>query len=756
MAAKPAVKTERVSVTVDGVVQGVGFRPYIHTLARRHSLAGFVRNRSGQVQIEVEGDEGAVRRFLEELPKNPPPLAVIRTVSTGTLAPRGGQAFEIQESERGGSTGPQIAPDIGICDDCRRELFNPADRRFRYPFINCTNCGPRLTIVRGAPYDRELTTMAGFRMCERCAAEYHDPADRRFHAQPIACADCGPRLRALDGGGRVLTVDDPLGWFAALLKTGAIGALKGLGGYHLACDAANERAVTQLRARKHRDEKPFALMVGSVAEAEQLCEIDDAERALLTSPRKPVVLLRRRPSTSMAASVAPGNPCLGLMLPYTPLHELLLRSVPGPLVLTSGNRSDEPIAYEDDDALRRLAGIADGFLAHDRPIEIRCDDSVTRAVDGIELPLRRSRGDAPLPLPLPFEVRTPTLAVGGHYKSTFALGRDRSAFLSHHIGELDDLEAYRAFEREIGHYRALFQIEPRRVAHDLHPDYASTRLAQQLGLERIVVQHHHAHLAACMAENGLGGDVLGVTFDGTGYGDDGTLWGGEFLIGGYKAVRRAARLRPVPMPGGEQSIHEPWRMALAHLVGAGIDAGPFERNLNPEAVRVVRRMIERSFNAPLTSSAGRLWDAVAALAGVRREARYEAQPAIELEWLARESDDPGRYEVELIGKDLLEIDPRPMIRAIAAETVAAPVIARRFHTTMVDVVARTCHQLRELGAPRTVVLSGGVFQNALFLHETTFRLTREGFEVYRHQRVPPNDGGLSLGQLAVAAAREGD
>ena len=750
------MKTERVSVTVEGVVQGVGFRPYVYGLASRHALGGFVRNRSGQVQIEVEGDEGAVRSFLEELPKNPPPLAVIRAVSTGLLAPRGERAFEIQGSDRSGTAGPQIAPDIGTCDDCRRELFSPADRRFRHPFINCTNCGPRLTIVRGAPYDRELTTMADFRMCARCVVEYGDPADRRFHAQPIACPDCGPKLRAVDARGRTLTVDDPLGWFAALLKNGAIGALKGLGGYHLACDAANERAVAQLRARKHRDDKPFALMIAALEEAEQLCEIDDAERALLTSSKKPVVLLRRRNSTAIAASVAPGNPCLGLMLPYTPLHELLMRCVPGPLVMTSGNRSDEPIAYEDDDAFARLAGIADGFLSHDRPIEIRCDDSVTRVAGGTELLLRRSRGYAPLPLPLPLAVKTPTLAVGGHYKSTFALGRDRSAFLSHHIGELDQLEAVRAFEREIGHFRALFQIEPRRVAHDLHPDYASTRLALKLGLEPVAVQHHHAHLAACMAENGLGGDVLGVTFDGTGYGDDGTLWGGEFLVGGYKAVRRAARLRPVPMPGGEASIHEPWRMALAHLMTAEVDAGRFERGLNPEAVRVVRRMIERSFNSPLTSSAGRLWDAVAALAGVRVEARYEAQAAIELEWLARECNDLDRYEFELTGKDLLEIDPRPMIRAIAAETVAAPVIARRFHTTMVEAVARTCAALRDRGAPRTVVLSGGVFQNVLFLQETTLRLTREGFEVYRHQRVPPNDGGLSLGQLAVAAAREGD
>lgn len=750
------MKTERVSVTVEGVVQGVGFRPYVYGLASRHSLGGFVRNRSGQVQIEVEGDEGSVRRFLEELPKHPPPLAVIRAVSTGLLAPRGERAFEIQESDRAGAAGPQIAPDIGICDDCRRELFDPQDRRFRYPFINCTNCGPRLTIVRGAPYDRERTTMAGFRLCAPCVLEYGDPADRRFHAQPIACPDCGPRLAAVDGLGRGLTVDDPLNWFVALLKNGAIGALKGLGGYHLACDAANERAVAQLRLRKHRDEKPFALMVATLREAEQLCELDDAERALLASPRKPVVLLRRKPGRAVAASVAPGNPCLGLMLPYTPLHELLMRHVPGPLVMTSGNASDEPIAYEDEDAFRRLEGIADGFLTHDRPIEIRCDDSVTRAVGGTELPLRRSRGYAPVPIPLPFAIKTPTLAVGGHYKATFALGRDRSAFLSHHIGELDQLEAFRAFEREIGHYRALFQIEPRRVAHDLHPDYVSTRFAQDLGLERVAVQHHHAHLAACMAENGLTGDVLGVTFDGTGYGEDGTLWGGEFLVGGYKAARRAARLRPVAMPGGEASIHEPWRMALAHLVTAGADTGPFERGLNPEAVRVVRRMIERSFNAPLTSSAGRLWDAVAALAGVRSEARYEAQPAIELEWLARDCNDPDRYEFELGGKDLLEIDPRPMIRSIAAERAAAPVVARRFHTTMVEAVARTCVELRERGAPRTVVLSGGVFQNVLFLQETTLRLTREGFEVYRHQRVPPNDGGLSLGQLAVAAAREGD
>jgi hydrogenase maturation protein HypF len=600
--------------------------------------------------------------------------------------------------------------------------------------------------------------MTGFPMCGPCAAEYGDPANRRFHAQPIACRDCGPRLRAADAQGRALDPADPLAWFAELLRGGAIGAVKGLGGYHLACDATTDAAVARLRSRKHREEKPFAVMVAGLEDAERLCLLDDAEVRLLTSPARPVVLLRRRESIPIAPSVAPGNPCLGVMLPYTPLHELLLRLAAGPLVMTSGNQSDEPIAYEDEDALRRLAGIADGFLMHDRPIEIRCDDSVTRVVSGIELPLRRSRGHAPRPIPLPVACTTPTLAVGGHYKATFALGRGRSAFLSHHIGELDQAEAYRAFVREIAHYRSLFQIEPRRVAHDLHPDYASTRLAVELGLERVPVQHHHAHLAACMAENGLAGPVLGITFDGTGYGDDGTLWGGEFLIGGYRSVRRAARLRPVPMPGGEASIHEPWRMALATLTDGGIDPGFFEKTLDPQAVGVVRRMIDRSFNAPLTSSAGRLWDAVAALAGVRTTASYEAQAAIELEWLAQGSADEDCYEFGRSDDALMELDTRPLIRAVATDArngVEARTIARRFHTTVVELAAQTCVALRRRGAPEDVVLSGGVFQNALFLREVTFRLTREGFRVYRHQLVPPNDGGLSLGQLAVAAAQEG-
>jgi hydrogenase maturation protein HypF len=738
--------SERRAIHVHGVVQGVGFRPFVYGLACRLELGGFVQNRSGSVLIEAEGAADRLDLFLRQLANGPPPLARIEQISWQRLPPRGECHFRIEASETDAASAILISPDVTTCADCLAELFDPADRRYRYPFLNCTNCGPRLTIICGAPYDRERTTMACFAMCPACRAEYDDPANRRFHAQPTACPVCGPRLSA------------PLSDFVAALRAGYIGALKGLGGYHLVCDARNAPTVVELRRRKQRDEKPFAIMVRDMPALLSLCEVSTAEEELLRSPRRPIVLLRKRESADIAAEVAPGNPYLGVMFPYTPLHHLLCSELSDtPLVMTSGNRSDEPIVYEDADASKRLRGIADVLLTHDRPIHVRCDDSVTRVVAGRELPIRRSRGYAPQPVALPLACPCPLLAVGGQLKATFALGRERHAILSHHLGDLDHYDAYRAFERDIGLYEQLFAVRPERIVHDLHPDYASTRYAGQRAAadELIAVQHHHAHLASCLAEHGLDEPALGVIFDGTGYGSDGAIWGGEFLVGGYRAFRRAAHLRYVGMPGSERAIREPWRMALAHVLDAGLAADLLSCRIPALALRTCARMLERRLNTPPTSSMGRLFDAVAALAGLRDRVSYEGQAAMELEWLATGQPPAGAYPFELTAGEPVQIDTRPLIRAVAADVGRGEVaarIARRFHTTLVELIATVCGQLRQATGLTTVVLSGGVFLNALLTAEVEARLGEEGFRVYRHHLVPPNDGGLSLGQLAIAAA----
>ncbi len=757
---------ERRAIVVRGIVQGVGFRPFVYTLAVGLGLDGFVRNQTGTLHIEVEGERPALDRFLAELAGRPPPLAQIEHLSWERRPPRGEREFRIDASEADANGVVFISSDVAVCADCLAELFDPADRRYGYPFLNCTNCGPRLTIITGAPYDRSRTTMAGFPMCDACRAEYDDPTNRRFHAQPIACAACGPRLQLLDAAGKPVAADNPIAVFADALRAGKIGALKGLGGYHLACDARNAAAVAELRRRKHRDEKPFAVMVPDAAAAATLCEVGPAERELLRSPRCPIVLPRKRTALTVADGVAPGNPWLGVMLPYTPLHHLLLRAVGGaPLVMTSGNRSDEPIAYRDDEALEKLAGIADLFLVHDRPIHVRCDDSVTRVVDGAELPVRRSRGYAPRPIDLPFECRRPILAVGGQLKGTFALGRGRLAFLSHHLGDLDHYDAYRAFEKDVVLYQDLFGVAPNTLAHDLHPDYATTRYARERaareGAGLLAVQHHHAHMAACMAEHGLVGPVIGVTFDGTGFGTDEAVWGGEFLTGDYRNFRRAAHLRYVGLPGADQAVREPWRMAVAHLADAGVNSPSLRARNLLSNLRLIEKMLERRLNTPWTSSAGRLFDAVAALAGVRDRVSYEGQAAIELEWLAEQTAPDGAYPFDLsIPADgafqaPLVVDTRPLIRAVAADVekgTGPAVIARRFHATMVDLIAAVCGRIRKDAGLSVVVLSGGVFLNALLTREASARLGGDGFRVYRHRLVPPNDGGLSLGQLAVAAA----
>jgi len=754
---------ERRTISIHGVVQGVGFRPFVYGLASKVGLAGSVMNDAGSVMIEVEGETDDLDQFMDALQNHPPPLARIDRIEWRRQPALGERRFKINSSE---STQPRtifICPDVATCDDCLRELFDPTDRRWRYPFTNCTNCGPRLTIIQGAPYDRQRTTMSGFEMCPACRAEYENPLDRRFHAQPIACPVCGPRLTLRDKTGAPIYSDDAIAEIARALRQGLITAIKGLGGYHLACDAGNPTAVDELRGRKHRDQKPFAIMARDTDVVSRICHFDDQERALLQSPQRPIVLLRRRAGAGIADGVAPQNPRLGVMLPYTPLHHLLLAEMDGrPLVMTSANRSDEPITYEDEDALQRLAGIADLFLTHDRPIHVRCDDSVTRAMGKDESPIRRSRGYAPQPVTLPMQCPRPLLAVGGQLKATFALGRDRQAFLSQHMGDLDDLRTIQAFERDIALYRQLFSVEPRAIVHDLHPDYASTHYAlrqqKQTGIRCLAVQHHHAHMASCMAEHRLDDPVIGVIFDGTGYGTDGAIWGGEFLVGDYRGFRRAAHLRYVRMPGGDKAIREPWRMALAHLLDAEVDPAPLDNRIDRTALRLARTMLHRDLNSPRTSSVGRLFDAVASIAAVRDTVSHEAQAAMQMEWLATDTAADENYPFEIqpaaSANEPAIVDTRPLIRAAAADArrgLPAALIARRLHSTLVQIILDTCRHIREQVKLNKVVFSGGVFMNALLTLEAEQRLAGGGFAVFRHRLVPTNDGGLSLGQLAIAA-----
>jgi len=748
-------------------VQGVGFRPFVYGLATRLGLSGHVGNDADGVFIEVEGPPGLVAEFLARLEAEPPPLARIERIRSAGITVTGGSGFAIAPSPAGGSRNTLVSADSATCADCLAEMRDPGDRRFRYPFINCTNCGPRFTIVRDVPYDRPATTMAGFGMCPACAAEYADPADRRFHAQPVCCPDCGPALRLLDGGGdpaageRVTgdpaagyrVTGDPLAGAAALLRAGRVLAVKGLGGYHLAVDAGSETATRTLRARKHREDKPFAIMVADVDAARQLCEVDQAAQTLLVSGQRPIMLLPRLPGAPVAEAVAPGSRELGIMLPYTPMHHLLLSEAGRPVVLTSGNMSDEPIAYQDADAMTRLAGIADDFLVHDRPIHMRTDDSLVRVFRGREMVLRRSRGYVPTPLPAgPFT--RPVLGCGAELKNTFCLGKDSHAFVSHHIGDLENYETLKSFTSGIEHFQRLFDVRPAVVAHDLHPEYLSTKYALDLpDVELAGVQHHHAHIASCLADNCHDGPVIGVAFDGTGYGLDGTLWGGEFLLADLASFTRAGYLEPVPLPGGAAAIRQPWRMAAAYL---GSDAGDLDvARRHASQWDAVVALGRSGLNSPLTSSAGRLFDAVAAMLGVRDEIRYEGQAAIELERLA----DPavtGSYPCRVTdGAELLVLG-RDLVYATAQEIrsgISSSVIAARFHNGVAEVIAGVCEEVRARSGRGVVALSGGVFQNVLLLTRTVALLEAAGFRVLTHSRVPPNDGGISLGQAVVAAAR---
>jgi len=767
----------RAAARVEGTVQGVGFRPYVYRLARELGLVGFVLNDARGVLIEVEGPGPAVELFFARLRPEAQPLAVLEHVAVEDQAPRGEHAFEIRESDRRELADAPVTPDSATCADCLHELTDPADRRYRYPFINCTNCGPRFTIVRAIPYDRPFTTMAAFRMCSCCQDEYDDPGDRRFHAQPNACPLCGPSVSLLDRDGRPVALDgglrDAVEAAATALLAGQIVALKGIGGYHLACRADDEPAVATLRARKHREDKPFALMAPDLAAVTRLVELDEAAQALLCSPQRPIVLARRRAGAAVAVarSVAPGAPELGVMLPYSPLHHVLLGDAGTTLVMTSGNVSDEPICFRDDEAIERLGAIADLFLIHDRPIQTRTDDSVVRVVSGAgrSAVMRRSRGYVPAGLPLPgLGTPRPLLACGAELKNTFCVAKGNRAWVSHHIGDLENLDTLRSFTDGIEHFERLFAVTPEVLAHDLHPEYLSTKYAlERSDVELVGVQHHHAHLAACLAEHGESGEAVGAIFDGTGYGLDGTVWGGELLLGDVAGCRRVGALWPVRLPGGAQAIRQPWRMACAWLTTLGGEPGGGGGQGSPEIPgpltgRVDRRTWERvsrlcrtGLASPVTTSAGRLFDAVGALCGLRTEINYEGQAAIELE-AACDPDERGSYPMPLARTDdgLLRIDARETIAAIAhdiARDEQVGAIAARFHTALAGATVRACTRAAAEHDTELVVLSGGVFANRRLLDATADGLLEAGLRVLTPQLLPAGDGGISYGQAAVAA-----
>ncbi|MFF6783434.1 carbamoyltransferase HypF [Streptomyces sp. NPDC012510] len=767
-------------ITVRGVVQGVGFRPYLYGLATELALVGHVTNTPEGVVVEVEGGASAVARFCDRIAVQAPPLARVESVQHHEMPLAGDTAFTILTSRTDGPAGTLVSPDTATCADCLTELADPTNRRYRHPFVNCTHCGPRFTIVTGLPYDRANTTMAGFAMCTDCAREYADPADRRFHAQPVACPACGPQVRLLadqgPGPGDVDAAADPVSEARALLARGAIVAVKGLGGYHLACDATNRTAVDLLRRRKARGDKPFAVMARTADEIRHLVRLLPEERSLLESRARPVVLLRRHPhalgNPSPVEAVAPGSPDLGVMLPYTPLHHLLL-GLPGDpegprlLVMTSGNVSGEPIVTDDTEALERLAHLADAWLTHDRPIHVPCDDSVVRVCDGQPLIIRRSRGYVPLPVPLPLPVR-PALAVGGDLKNAFCLGAGRRAWLSAHIGDMDDVATQRAFGHAEAQLQSITGVRPDILASDRHPGYRSAHWADRNAAHRTVVrvQHHHAHIAAAMAEHGLDGSrpVIGVAFDGTGHGDDGAVWGGEFLLADYDRFTRLGHLAYARLPGGDAAVRRPYRMALAHLWTAGID---WSADLACTAacprdeLRLLERQLERALNCVPTSSMGRLFDAVSSLAGVCHRAGYEAQAAVELEGAALHApaEDTTAYafalhEPEGGGGGAVRADPAPVLAAIVGDLragVGPALVAARFHRAVAGLVHRLCARARQKHGLDTVALTGGVFANTLLSSACAALLHEDGFTVLRHHLVPPNDGGLALGQLMVAA-----
>ncbi|HMD41557.1 MAG TPA: carbamoyltransferase HypF [Candidatus Acidoferrum sp.] len=751
----------RKAVDITGIVQGVGFRPFVYRLANQCDLSGFIANTPAGVSIEVEGVPEKVDEFLLRLPQEIPPLAKVTAIRSRDIDSLGERSFRIISTQLGQSANTLISPDIAVCEDCLQELFNPRDRRFRYPFINCTNCGPRFTIIRDIPYDRARTSMDGFRMCAACQAEYEDPGNRRFHAQPNACWDCGPQVQLLGAEGALIDIAEPIREAARLLQQGSIVAVKGIGGFHLACDAKNAVALERLREQKRRVEKPFAIMVPRQEIAEHFCLVNDLSRKQLLSIERPIVLLSSRFETSLASNIAPGNRFLGVFLPYTPVHHLLFNSGKfEALIMTSGNLSEEPIAIDNQEAIERLRGIADAFLVHNREIVRRCDDSVIRVAAGLPQQLRRSRGFVPVPVTIEHESQ-PILAVGAELKNTVCILRGAEAFLSQHIGDLENPESYNFFMEAVTHLQRILEVQPRIIAHDLHPDYFSTKWAlEREDLQHIPVQHHHAHIVSCMAENHLDGKVIGIALDGTGYGADGAIWGGEILIAAHVGFERVAHLHYVPLPGGSAAIREPWRMAVSHLVNnygrevQSLDLA-FLKEIESRKVQVVLQMMEREIHSPRTSSCGRLFDAVAALVGLCSTVSYEAQAAIELEMAAHHSADGEAYPFDLAKEhSMWKIGTHSLFDRLIADLrkqVSLSDMSRRFHNGLAMVMTRLATIIREERNINRVCLSGGCFQNVLLFELVLNTLRIENFDVYVHSVVPPGDGGISLGQALVAA-----
>lgn len=741
-------------IHVKGIVQGVGFRPFIFQIARRYGLYGWVFNSSAGVQIEVEGEEKALHGFFEDLTMQLPPLAQIEAISVREAEPVGYETFEIRQSQATPGEYVAIAPDVCTCADCLRELFSAGDRRYGYPFINCTNCGPRFSIICDVPYDRANTSMKKFPLCPECGREYHDPADRRFHAQPNACPECGPQLAFLGGKPLQHGKGDPIALTVQALEEGKIAAIKGLGGFHLACDATNEAVVAQLRSRKQRYGKPLAVMMADLDQVRRFCELSPAEEKLLLSPRRPIVILKQRPDTGMAPSVAQGLPTLGVLLPYTPVHYLLFTDCKSPLVMTSGNISEEPLVSDNDEAIAKLGDIADCFLLHNREIVNKIDDSVTRLLAGREAVIRRARGYAPEPVLLP-EQLPEILACGPEQKNTFCLTRGCQAFVSQHIGDLENLSTFEYYERMIDYYRYIFRSNPRIVAHDLHPRYLSTQYAQTMtNVQLVGVQHHHAHIAACMLENGLKDQVIGIACDGTGYGTDGNLWGGEFFLGSYRSFTRLGHLKYVRMPGGEKAIKHPYRMAFGYLYSLfGEEISRFSRFtelIDGQEQLLMRQQMDKGLNAPLTSSCGRLFDAAAALLNIGRTVRYEGEAAVRLESII-DAHVFESYNFAIEGQYIL--DPAPLLAAVYQDTlkgISPSVIAAKFHNTLIDALTLICCRIAVSTGVKTVCLSGGVFQNAYLLEGMLKKLTNHGLTAYWPQKLPANDGGISLGQAMIA------
>ncbi len=758
-----AVETsESLRISVRGVVQGVGFRPFVYQLAQEYGLKGWVRNTSGDVTIEVEGKSDNLACFLARLKETPPPQAHIEHVSVSKQPVVGYEQFEIHHSLAREGEYQLISPDLATCDACQEDISDPENRRYRYPFTNCTNCGPRFTIIEDIPYDRPRTTMRHFRMCPDCQQEYDGPLDRRFHAQPNACPHCGPSLQLADAEGNAIPSGDIIAHASRLLREGNILAIKGLGGFLLACDATSDAAIQRLRERKRRPNKPLAIMVSNLDRVREHCLVSLQEEALLTSPPSPIVLLRWKPTSSISTGVAPGLKYLGVMLPYTPLHHLLLAETDLPLVMTSGNLTEEPIARDNDEAIRRLHGIADYFLLHNRDIHSRYDDSVVMVEQDQTIMVRRARGYAPYPVPLPFHARQ-ILACGAELKNTFCLTRDNHAFLGQHIGDMENLETLEHFEATIALYERLFRIQPELIACDLHPDYLATQWAetvsQQNKIPIIGVQHHHAHIVSCMVDNEIQEPVIGVALDGTGYGTDGHIWGGEFLVADFGHYQRKAHLEYLPLPGGTAAINRPYRTAISYLYTLlGEDALnpdlPCLSSVDEVELDLIKRQVDRRLNTPLTSSCGRLFDAVSALLGIRGQIDYEGQAAVELEMAADEGSEEGIYPFAVEVKDGENvIKLRELFTAIMSDLtqgIPVPVISTRFHNTVAQMVSDVCSRIaRETGITK-VALSGGVFQNRLLLRKTTTALGATDLTPITHRRVPCNDGGISLGQAVIA------